>query len=385
MILSLSGGIIFPVYVLYFREFQITLFQVAVLAAVFEATIIIFEIPTGLFADRYGRRLSTITGFILFSLAGIIFFEFRNFAGFLIAEGLFGLAETFISGAMEALAVDSIDKQERKGKLATLFANRTIIKTSALLIGMITGGLLAEWRLPALFLPLLGFSAIGAVLALLLVEPEPEPIADKDKAPGPSLWKFIWGNPVVAALFAVGLLANFIYEPIDQFWQVLFSEIREIDPAFFGLMTASGLGLVIIFTRWLKKLYHYLTAYLAACFIILSVALYLAALSDRYPAVVGIVVYFSIKEMVRPVISTHLNRHLESKNRATYLSAYNLTCSIGEVAASLLAGILAAQFGVVFLFYFGSMTATVLIGIYLVLKNGKNGHGQMDSGLTSAE
>ena len=107
-VLAACGGFILPIYVLYFRYFCITLFQVALLAAVFEASVLVFEIPTGLFADRYGRKLSVGIGFFLFAVSGLVFLLYRNFTGFLMAEVLFGLAEAFISGAGEALAVDSI-------------------------------------------------------------------------------------------------------------------------------------------------------------------------------------------------------------------------------------------------------------------------------------
>ena len=53
---ALFGGLILPVYVLYFRLYDISLLQVAILAAVFEATVLIFELPTGILADRHGRR-----------------------------------------------------------------------------------------------------------------------------------------------------------------------------------------------------------------------------------------------------------------------------------------------------------------------------------------
>ncbi len=164
--MSLAGGIILPAYVVYFRKFDITLFELAGLAAVFEATIIVFEIPTGIFADKIGRKLSTLAGFTLYALSALIFFKYLSFAGFIVAEIIFGIAETFISGALEALMVDSLDPVEKERKLGKIFANRTVFKTSALLIGMITGGLIAGKLINALFLPVLFIMLIGVLLAL---------------------------------------------------------------------------------------------------------------------------------------------------------------------------------------------------------------------------
>jgi len=38
-------------------------------------------------------------------VSALIFWKFRSLPGFLAAEIIFGIAETFISGALEALAV----------------------------------------------------------------------------------------------------------------------------------------------------------------------------------------------------------------------------------------------------------------------------------------
>ena len=69
-ILAAFGGFILPIYVLYFRYFNITIFEVAILAVVFEASVLLFELPTGLFADKCGRKLSVIIGFAIFSASG---------------------------------------------------------------------------------------------------------------------------------------------------------------------------------------------------------------------------------------------------------------------------------------------------------------------------
>lgn len=366
------GGIILPVYVLYFRHFEITLFQVALLAAVFEATIIIFEIPTGRLADRYGRKLSTFIGFGLYALSALIFLLFRDFIGFLIAEIIFGVAETFISGALEALAVDSIPESERDNRLAGLFANRTIYKTTSLLGGMIIGGLIAGAVLPILFIPILIAAILCLVLTLWLNDKKTTKADDTPAGGSISIIiRTIFSNRMVLALFLVGLAANFVYEPVDQFWQVLFSEIKKLEASFFGMITAAGMILVIAFAGPSKKLYEYPAFYLSVAFILVSVSLYAAVRLPLAPAIAGIVVYFALKELIRPIISTHLNRRIKSENRATMLSAYNMVCSIGEVAAGVLAGLLAQKRGVEFLFYFSSIGAIIIPAIYLLASNTK--------------
>ena len=370
-LLSAAGGIILPVYVFYFRNYDITLFQVAVLAVAFEATIIVFELPTGVLADRFGRKASTLTGFALMAVSGLVFFHFKSFTGFLVAEVVFGLAETFISGALEALAVDSLPGDKKDSILAALYARRTAVKNGALLIGMIAGGWLAGVMLPLLFLPVTFLALGGFVVAFFLSEPgiKPGRLAS-DKKDG-SLLKTIFTSRAILALFVVGLLANVVYEPVDQFWQVLFAEIRGVDVSLFGFITAVGLIAVVILAGPVRRMYNRPAFGLLSGFLIMAGALYLSTRDGQYPAIAGIVVYFILKELIRPVLATQLNKRFDGSRRATYLSAFNLTCSVGEVAAGLLAGVLASWYGVITLFHFAAAGAVVVPLIYLLISKRK--------------
>ncbi len=374
-LISLSGAMILPVYVLYFRHYGLTLFQVALLAAVFEATVLLFEIPTGILADRYGRKLSTIIGFILFATSGGVFCIWKNFSGFLVAEIIFGLAETFISGALEALAVDSLDDKQKEKHLARLFSNRTILKTATMIVGMLAGGLIAREYLQYIFVPIICLG-IGAPVSLFLKEPKkilPE-IEKKDKADRiPEIARMIFSNKLILSIFCVGLMANLASEGADQFWQVLFSEIKGIDISYYGMMTAMGALLVVIFARATSKFYERLTIYLTASFSLMAFALFSAARFSDYPAVVGIIFYFAAKEIVRPILSYHLNRNINSKSRATILSGYNLTCSIGEVIAGVTVGLIAGRYGVPVVFYFSALVAIAVPFTYSILNHPKQG------------
>lgn len=166
----MTGGLILPVYVIYFRLYDVTLFQVALLAAVFESTIILSELPTGIFADRYGRKLSTAIGFFFLIISGAVFLGWKSFYGFLAAEIIFGIGETFISGVLEALAVDSTAENDRAGTLSRLFSARTVVKTSSLSLGMIAGGMIGGAAPKYLFLPFALILFVGLLSAFLLKE-----------------------------------------------------------------------------------------------------------------------------------------------------------------------------------------------------------------------
>lgn len=362
---ALALGLIWPAYVLYFRQFQVTLFQVAVLAAVFEASIIVFELPTGVLADRFGRKLSTIAGFGALALAGVAFIFLKSFEGFLVAEILFGLGESFISGALEALAVDSAgaDFDDKFGR--RLFSNRAGIKSGCLLVGMLTGGTLAAVKLSSLFIPVAVIFMAGFLLAFLLREPPRQKTTSgpKDYAPKKSIKELIFASGL-GPLFAVGLMANFAFEGPDQFWQVQFSEILKIDAYYFGIMTASGLLLVTVISRWTERFYDYPGHYLLICFVAAAAGIWGVVSGILGWALAGIIAVFAIKELFQPAVSFQINSKISSENRATILSGYNLTCSIGEVAAALLAGVISSRLGLAGVFHFAAISAILVPILY---------------------
>jgi DHA3 family tetracycline resistance protein-like MFS transporter len=349
----------------------VTLFQVALLAAVFEATIILFEIPTGLFADRFGRKLSTSVGFFGILISGIIFLSVRNFGGFLAAEIVFGISETFISGALEALAVDSLRQTEKDTYLPRLFSNRTIFRTSAMVVSMVGGGFLASRFLPYLFAPFIILAILGTIFSFYLTEPPRNLIlgsGERTRKGISAVFHFMNSSKIIMAIFVVGIFSNLAFEGVDQYWQVLFSEMRGIGISYFGLMTAAGALIVIAIMRLAEKYFNRLDHYLMACFVLLAAGIFLATRFSVYPAVAGIIAYFVIKELISPALSTYLNRSFAGADRATFLSSYNLCCSVGEVAAGIGVGLLAGERGVTFVFYFSAAVALVVPMLFMVIK-----------------
>jgi MFS family permease len=348
-ILSACRGFIFPIYVLYFRTFDVSLFGVALLAAVFEATILVAEIPTGLFADRFGRKPSVIIGFTLFALSGAVFTLFRQLEGFILGEILFGLAEAFISGAGEALAVDSIPTEERDGILTRLFTVRSRIRIGLTAVFMLIAGEIFSLDARLTFHPVFFGGVAGAIASAFFV-------TDRHHAPGISrpdffapiklMFRRLKGVALLRTVFVISLVANFSFEGADQYWQVLAGEYDRFPVAWFGVITAAGALLAFLLVGRAVKRFSGTLALPALILLVTGVAI---STMPNIPAAalpVLLVLYFIGRELIAPLFSITINRAIESEGRATFLSAYNLTCSMGEVAAGLVVGMIASSLGI---------------------------------------
>jgi MFS family permease len=107
----------YPVFTILFLDYGLTLEQFALLNAVWAATIVLLEVPSGALADTIGRRnLLVFTGILMVIEMILLTFAPRGnaqllFPVFLVNRILSGAAEASASGADEAIAYDSLQAE----------------------------------------------------------------------------------------------------------------------------------------------------------------------------------------------------------------------------------------------------------------------------------
>ena len=85
--------------------------QLILVGTTLEVACFIFEIPTGIVADVYSRKLSIVIGVVLTGVGFILEGSISSFVFVLVAQIVWGLGSTFISGSVEAwIAEEEKDK-----------------------------------------------------------------------------------------------------------------------------------------------------------------------------------------------------------------------------------------------------------------------------------
>lgn len=113
-ILLIGGGsffstLVFTVNLIYQVQIvHLNPLQLVLVGTILEGTAFLFEVPTGIVADVYSRRLSIIIGVFLLggglALQGVV----PRFGVILLAQVIWGIGYTFTSGATEAWLTDEI-------------------------------------------------------------------------------------------------------------------------------------------------------------------------------------------------------------------------------------------------------------------------------------
>src|SRR3989338_5885475 len=80
--------------------------QLVLVGTMLEVITFIFEVPTGIVADVYSRKLSVMIGLLLIGLGFTVEGLFPFFSAVLIAQVIWGIGFTFVSGAREAWIAD---------------------------------------------------------------------------------------------------------------------------------------------------------------------------------------------------------------------------------------------------------------------------------------
>ena len=98
-----------PFLILFFRDAGFTFLQIGLLYSIRDLANNILEIPTGVYADSFGRRKAMVLAFSAYILSFFVFFFFSDFYMFALAMILFAFGEAFRSGTHKALILEYLD------------------------------------------------------------------------------------------------------------------------------------------------------------------------------------------------------------------------------------------------------------------------------------
>ncbi|MDA3813428.1 MAG: MFS transporter [Candidatus Cloacimonetes bacterium] len=100
-----------PFLIIFLMQSGLNLFQIGLLYSVREVMSFIFEIPSGILADNYGKKKELLLCFTFYIISFIIFFFSTEFWQFSMAMIFFGLGEAFRSGTHKAMIMTYLEQK----------------------------------------------------------------------------------------------------------------------------------------------------------------------------------------------------------------------------------------------------------------------------------
>ncbi|MCC6711649.1 MAG: MFS transporter [Candidatus Pacebacteria bacterium] len=160
-----------PIWIVFYRR-VITIEEISFLVGFQYFIQIIAELPTGAFADILGKRVSIIIGFLFFAASSLLFPFAQGFTHYLVLAAFMGLADSFLSGSVDALLYDSLKQDGRETEFAAVLAKQSIFYQLGLVTSTALGGLIYKWHIFAPFFIEGSFFLLGGFFASLLREPK---------------------------------------------------------------------------------------------------------------------------------------------------------------------------------------------------------------------
>jgi MFS family permease len=352
---TLAASLIWGVNTLFLLDAGLSLTEAFTANAAFTAGMVLFEVPTGVIADTFGRRTSFILGAatLLVTTAaylGLWYVE-AGIWWWILVSALIGLGFTFFSGATEAWLVDALSATGYEGGIESVFGKGQTVAGAATLIGTIAGGFLGQISLG---LPYVARSALLLVVIVaawlwmhdLGYEPA-RGVAVGEQVRGilrasirhgfgnPPIRMFMLGAPFAAG---VGIWAFYAFQPylLDLFGNPDATYLAGIAAAVFAtaqIVGGSSVGVA-------RKVFRTRTGVITTEVVIGSLALVGVGLAEMLEVPIGFWVAIGLLTLTAlvsaisgPMQQAYMNGCIPSEQRATVLSFASLMGSAGGVVA----------------------------------------------------
>jgi len=349
--LSAAHTVSFTVAAVYFVQvIDMSPLQLVLVGTAMEVAVFVFEIPTGVVADTYGRKRSLLIGWLVMGLAMVGVAASETFLSVLLAYALWGFGYTFTSGADQAWITDEVGVAH----VGRVFARGQQLGYAGGLIGIGASVAVASWSLP-------GAIALGGLLSVafagfaLVFMPEAafaRP-ARADERRGARVLvsgartsvRFVRARPLLLLILAITFFAGASTESVDRLWEahilldVGLPGLGSLDPVvWFGIFGAVTMLLGLVGSEYLvrrfrrvgqKRLARLLLIFTSAQMVTVVVF----ALSGNFAvAVAAMWGYYLTRSLVGPVYDTWVNEQItDSSVRATVISISGQADAVGQV------------------------------------------------------
>jgi DHA3 family tetracycline resistance protein-like MFS transporter len=323
-------------------------FRLVLIQTVFTTTLLLFEIPTGVVADVYGRRLSVIIGYVLTGIGALIEGIFPVFGPVLLAQVVWGIGFTFISGARDAWIAD----ETGGARVGHTYMRGSQVGRAAFLIGIPISTALGTI---ALNLPIIlagaGFLLLALFLAFVMPEEGFQPIPREAHRSWRAMFgtfgesvRLMRGRPVLIAILVISAVYGLSSTGFDNLWTVnvldnlTFPDVWDFEPVvWFGAINAVVTVLGLLGTEIARRRVDverqsaivralmFLTGATAVCMVIFGLT------GSFWLAVTVYCLSITLRMTSDPILRTWINQNTESQVRATVLSMDSQVNSLGQM------------------------------------------------------
>lgn len=368
-----------PIYfIVYFRDFGFSLFQISILLAVPSLVSLVCEIPTGAVADLYGRKFSVLVGILLQAISVMILYFVTSYSAIVFGLAFLGFASSFMSGASDAWVTDLINSKN-KNLLTKFFSKSQSIASIGLVVSGILGALLVKQFSTKIIWPT---AAISFIISFIILRNGKENFVPKKtnlknaysevKKQTKISLKYSWKERHIFSLILASILIAIAYAPLDIGFTPLLQDLNFPEYAFGYLWSAISLvGVVapLITQKIIRK--NKERKFILTTTIIMIIATLFIFFATTIPIAIAVIlslIFFS--RMRSPVLLAYFQKFVPTKFRATIGSVKSMTLEGTTIIITPLAGFLLDNLNPRMTIFYASLVAIPAAIIYKRIKEG---------------
>jgi DHA3 family tetracycline resistance protein-like MFS transporter len=401
-------SMIFAVYmIVQVSVLKLSPFQLIIIGTALEIAILLFEVPTGIIADIYSRRLSLIIGVFMVGISFLLFAMFPSVEMALLNSVLWGIGYTFTSGARQAWITDEIG-QERVGNA---FIRGGQVASIGDILGLILGAILGSVNL---YLPIYVSSILIIVFVAFMIWRMPEngfkPTPKEERSTfGQMVHTFQTGlglmrlRPVLYTVVAIVLIYGLYSEAYDRLntnhllTNFQFPDLVGLQPvAWLTLVGLIGTFISLVASEGLRRRVdmnnssQVVRALLFISFPMVAALIGFAFAGALWQVIICYWVFNTLRGLTFPLIEAWQNSYFESEVRATMHSMMGQVDAIGQLAGGPIMGgyadLLTGRFGLNMALRLTLFTAAILLSpVILLYLRARRGYNRSKIVLTTTE
>ncbi len=334
---------------LYFYSTTIVLFQqqrglnftnMFVMESVLSIAILMADIPTSIWADRFGYRRIILLGRLCSIIGMLCFLSAYSFWMFAVANVFGGFAIACNSGCEGALIYQSLTEQQRERQGNAAFTLLRLASTCGLFLGLASGSFIGALS-PTLAV---GTSIVPLLFSLIAASRIQEQKRPSVKLSQHIYWqaaeiakvalKTIRSKPALVGLSMIDSAGFALTNAVFWFNQSYFTQVG-IPVMWFGPLTAAAMGLQFFALLQMNRLQRSLgtrVVLVLSCSLPGIAYILLTKTNQAYftVALVGCVIAFS--SWREPLVNNYLHKNVSDEARATTLSALSFIGSFTGIA-----------------------------------------------------
>lgn len=321
-----------PVGTLYLQNRGLNFLQINSIWAAIVGTMFFAEVPTGIIADKIGRKNSIIIALALQLLGEVLYIYAHSYLAFIIIAIVGGIGFSFASGCVEALVYDSLKEDGKESEMKRISGLQGSAGELARMLAPLAAALLITGVELSKFILLIIMTCVSVALAffvsLTLREPKlpydhPETSPIQLLKDGITLLK---RNKSLQRIVLLSLLATPFVNYLTNFYQPYFLQ-SHVPTIWLGLSLSVASLLAFLASKYAYLFEQRLGIKRAALISTILPGLLYLLMAFVFHPIVSVILFclaYGSTSIQNPLFADYRNVHIESHNRATVLSLISM-------------------------------------------------------------